>query len=313
MEVETHKQMNDPKSLQQEKWEDSNTNVPEVDHPYILMASHGEHKRAVSSVKFAPSILTKQYRNRHAVVCATASADGTVRVWDFQQDNMWSDPAVVNTTAIAETTTAMEVDAENSNANDDMQNETNSSSNNRTATSAVALAGTGGEGVGASSLSATAHSKHSLLNPYVTCIGHTRGINDVCWNPTSPILATASDDKTVRLWDAITGEALVELRGHSSFVFCVDQYQSMAVTGSFDETVKLWDIRSGDCISTIPAHSDPVTAVSFNRDGTVVGSSSHDGLMRLWDVATGECLKTMYAPQNPPWPFSNTPPMGNTY
>lgn len=55
-----------------------------------------------------------------------------------------------------------------------------------------------------------------------------------------------------------------------------------------------------DCVSTLPAHSDPVTAVSFNRDGTTVCSASHDGLIRIWDLATGECLKTIYAAGNPP-------------
>ena len=55
-----------------------------------------------------------------------------------------------------------------------------------------------------------------------------------------------------------------------------------------------------DCVSTLPAHSDPVTAVSFNRDGTTVCSASHDGLIRIWDLATGECLKTIYATGNPP-------------
>jgi COMPASS component SWD3 len=50
----------------------------------------------------------------------------------------------------------------------------------------------------------------------------------------------------------------------------------------------------------LPAHSDPVTSVSFSRDGTVVCSASHDGLIRLWDVPTGECLKTIYAAGNPP-------------
>ena len=198
---------------------------------YRRLMACGEHKRAVSSVKFAPSKLTK---NRDgAVIAASSSADGSVKVWDLKQDN--------------------------------------------------AFDGT-----------------ERTMNPYITCIGHSRGINEVCWNPTSPLLATASDDKTVRLWDAVTSEALVELRGHTSFVFAVDQHNSMVVTGSFDETVKLWDIRSGDCVSTLPAHSDPVTAVSFNRDGTCVSSASHDGLVRIWDVATGECLKTIYAAGNPP-------------
>lgn len=141
--------------------------------------------------------------------------------------------------------------------------------------------------------------REGLLQPHGTCIGHARGINAVAWNPLVPLLATASDDKTARLWDAVTSEPLVELKGHDNFVFCVDQTHSTVATGSFDETVKLWDIRTGDCVSTLPAHSDPVTAVSLSRDGTVVCSASHDGLIRIWDVATGECLKTIFAAGNP--------------
>ena len=199
---------------------------------YVPLNVYGEHRKAVSSIQFAPSRLTKN-RN-HAVLAASASADGTVKIWDLQQEN------------------------------------------------------------------AGLESNRRAMNPYATCLGHARGINQVSWNPTSPFMATASDDKTCRLWDAVTSEAVVEFQGHNSFVFCVDQHHSMLVTGSFDETVKLWDMRSGDCISTLPAHSDPVTAVSFGRDGTCVSSASHDGLIRIWDVATGECLKTLYAAGNPP-------------
>lgn len=196
---------------------------------YKRMHVYGEHKRAVSSVKLAPSKLCK---NRSDVaLAASASADGTCIIWDISLDN------------------------------------------------------TG---------------LRRVVQPIHTCVGHSRGINEVSWNPVSPLLATASDDKTVRLWDAVTADCAVELRGHDNFVFCVDQHYSTVVTGSFDETVKLWDIRTGDCVQTLPAHSDPVTAVSFNRDGTTVSSASHDGLIRIWDVATGECLKTIYAAGNPP-------------
>ena len=53
------------------------------------------------------------------------------------------------------------------------------------------------------------------------------------------------------------------------------------------------DVRTGACIRTMPAHSDPVTAVSFNRDGSMIVSSGYDGLVRLWDTSTGQCLTTL--------------------
>ena len=75
-------------------------------------------------------------------------------------------------------------------------------------------------------------------------------MNEVSWNPVSPLVTTASDDKTVRLWDAVTSDCVIELRGHDNFVFCVDQHHSTVVTGIFDETVKIWDLRTGEVEAT---------------------------------------------------------------
>lgn len=152
---------------------------------------------------------------------------------------------------------------------------------------------------------AAAAEKPKVLRAARTLSGHTRGINDVTFSCTAEYLATASDDKTLRVWDAATGSGLVEFKGHTNFVFsCAFSPQSnLLASGSFDETVKLWDVRSGDCVSTLPAHSDPVTGVDFNRDGTCIVSGSHDGLIRIWDTMTGECLKTIYAGGNPPVSF----------
>ena len=61
----------------------------------------------------------------------------------------------------------------------------------------------------------------------------------------------------------------------------------------FDMTVKIWDVRSGKCVKTIPAHSDIVSAVHFNRDGSLIISSGLDGLCRIWDTVSGQCLKTL--------------------
>ena len=57
---------------------------------------------------------------------------------------------------------------------------------------------------------------------------------------------------------------------------------------------------AGRCLRAITAHSDPVTSVAFNRDSTLIVSSSYDGLCRVWDTATGQCLKTLIDDNNPP-------------
>lgn len=47
-----------------------------------------------------------------------------------------------------------------------------------------------------------------------------QGLSDLCWDSAGKKLCTASDDCTLKLWDAATGECLRTLEGHTSFVFC---------------------------------------------------------------------------------------------
>lgn len=118
-----------------------------------------------------------------------------------------------------------------------------------------------------------------------TLKGHENGISDVNWSKDGNYLATASDDRTVKLWDADTKQVVSTLGGngedgHGSFVFSVDfnPQGSLLVSGSYDETLRIWDVRTGKCIKTIAAHSEPITSASFSHDGTMVLSSAYDGL-----------------------------------
>lgn len=74
----------------------------------------------------------------------------------------------------------------------------------------------------------------------------------------------------------------IELKGHTSFVFCVafTPQGNLLASGSYDETIKIWDLKRGTCLRTLPAHSDPVAAVGFSGDGSILCSAGHDGL--LW-------------------------------
>uniref|UniRef100_G1RSU2 WD repeat domain 5 n=1 Tax=Nomascus leucogenys TaxID=61853 RepID=G1RSU2_NOMLE len=82
------------------------------------------------------------------------------------------------------------------------------------------------------------------------------------------------------------------------------------LASSFDESVRIWDVKTGKCLKTLPAHSDPVSAVHFNRDGSLIVSSSYDGLCRIWDTASGQCLKTLIDDDNPPVSFVKFSPNG---
>lgn len=60
----------------------------------------------------------------------------------------------------------------------------------------------------------------------------------------------------------------------------------------------------------LPAHSDPVTAVHYNLDGSLIVSSSYDGLCRIWNASTGHCTKTLINDEHPPVSFVKFSPNG---
>src|SRR6202012_6050720 len=78
----------------------------------------------------------------------------------------------------------------------------------------------------------------------------------------------------VKVWDAISGEERLTLRGCSSVGFSPDG-QRLAPAAN-DQTVKVWDAASGTEISTLKGHADGVNSVAFSPDGTRLASASSD-------------------------------------
>ncbi len=58
----------------------------------------------------------------------------------------------------------------------------------------------------------------------------------------------------------------------------------MIASASWDKTVRLWDVRTGAVLRTLTGHRSGVTTVAFSPDGTLIASGSRDNTVRLWDV-----------------------------
>jgi hypothetical protein len=67
----------------------------------------------------------------------------------------------------------------------------------------------------------------------------------------------------------------------------------MLASGSDDQSVKLWDVRTGQCRKTLRGHTNAVRSVAFSPASAILASGSQDETIKLWKPQTGRCLSTL--------------------
>jgi platelet-activating factor acetylhydrolase IB subunit alpha len=125
--------------------------------------------------------------------------------------------------------------------------------------------------------------------------GHRNAINSVRFHPTFSLVASASEDATVKIWDYESGEFERTLRGHTNAVQDIDfdKTGNLLVTCSADLTIKIWDFQTYECVKTLHGHDHNISCVRFTPSGDQIISSSRDKTIKVWETATGYCIKTI--------------------
>ncbi len=111
-------------------------------------------------------------------------------------------------------------------------------------------------------------------------------VGDLEFSPDGRLLATASDDNKIRIWEISNYELRSILEGHKHYVngIAFSPDGKLIISGSHDQKIGIWDVESGQSLNMLEGHEAEVLRVAINSSGTLIASVSWDGTVRLWGV-----------------------------
>ena len=126
----------------------------------------------------------------------------------------------------------------------------------------------------------------------VVPIGHTSGVNFATFSLDGKYIATASWDKTAKIWNAADGKLLIELVGHTAAINTVNFSSDgkTIVTASSDNTAKIWSVSTGKLLIELIGHTSSVQSAIFSHDGKTIITSSQDRTLKTWNASTGKLI-----------------------
>lgn len=135
---------------------------------------------------------------------------------------------------------------------------------------------------------------------------HSADVRGVAASSTG-VIATASRDHSVVIWDLDQHAPAKTLEGHKHFVNSLAFVgTNRLVSASGDNTLRVWDVDSGECLHVLKGHTASVCSVSAATEGATVVSASWDKTARVWCIETGECLRVLRGHDAAVWAAAQT-------
>ena len=136
---------------------------------------------------------------------------------------------------------------------------------------------------------------------------HTGGINVMALSEDEAILASGSDDKTVKLWTTMGDncDCIGTLEGHEDIIYCLSIDDRFIWSGGADKTIRKWDLETFRNLGVFRGHKSIINRLLST--GVFLFSSSYDRTARCWDVDTGECLRVFIGHKRGVYPIAFVP------
>jgi len=137
-------------------------------------------------------------------------------------------------------------------------------------------------------------SKVADFQKYQTFKGHMGAISRIAFHPKIPVVATASDDHTWKMWSMPEGQLVLSGEGHKDWVSDVAFHPRGALVASTsgDATVKIWDVTKEKCKHTLTDHTQAVWSCAFHDLGDFLITASMDQTAKAFDMQSMRCRQT---------------------
>ncbi|KAK2704617.1 hypothetical protein QYM36_016869 [Artemia franciscana] len=128
--------------------------------------------------------------------------------------------------------------------------------------------------------------------------GHSHYVMQIVFNPKdNNTFASASLDKTIKIWQLASSIPNFTLEGHVNGINCLDYTHAgekpYLISGADDRLVKIWDYQNRSCVQSLDGHTKNISAVAFHPELPIIITGSEDGTVKIWNANTYSLENTL--------------------
>lgn len=133
----------------------------------------------------------------------------------------------------------------------------------------------------------THRSFHDILK------GHLKTIRTLAITPNGRMVASGSDDKTIRVWDVNTGVEMLRFKSDEMIGLSFSIDGKLLASTSNRSMIRLWDMTTVKQLPSLNGENGFAKALAFSPDSKTLASGSREGTIHLWDIATRKMMYTL--------------------